>query len=532
MNTTDGDLAARPAGSAGGGEQVPALLTDGLQKTFGLRTVLHPFRLEIQPGEIRALLGQNGSGKSTLIKILSGFHVPDDGGVCLVAGEQLEFGSPAKSNKIGLRFVHQDLGLIATSSVLDNLAFTRGYSSRFGTIRAKTELARARAALDLVGLDVDPKHLVAGLSPAQRTGVAVARAVYQEDGAASVVVLDEPTATLPAEEVEHLHAMIRRITSHGLGILYVSHHLDEVFRLADTVSVLRDGHLVESCPVDKIDHATLVHRLVGSELEAVHRVRSEASSAHRGETTFTVTDLRGDFLKGVSFQATSGEIVGIYGLTGSGRESVLGSIFGALPRDSGTVQIDSTVAGAYKPAKAIAAGMGYVPPDRKINGGVMHLDATENLTMVDVRPFWVGGFLRGRPERDEAKTWFDRLQVSPPDGYQLPLASFSGGNQQKIVMGRWLRMAPRVLLLDEPTQGVDVGAKAQLHRVILDAANNGAIVLVNSTDLEELSTLCDRVLVLRGGKVTAELSGDDVNESRINRELLSNDPSHVESTDS
>jgi ribose transport system ATP-binding protein len=509
---------------SGSAQRVPALRAAGLQKTFGARTVLHPFELEIQQGEIRALLGQNGSGKSTLIKILSGFHTPDEQVTCLVRGEQLEFGNPAKSGRLGLRFVHQDLGLIATSSVLDNLAFTRGYQTRFATISRKAELARARAALDMVGLHVDPERLVASLTPAQQTGVAVARAVYQDEGSAAVLVLDEPTATLPAEEVEHLHAMIRSTVKHGLGVLYVTHHLDEIFRLADTVTVLRDGRVVESCDVASIDHATLIHRLIGSDLEAVTRERTPAVASRKRGTTLRISDIHSDFIRGVSLDATSGEIVGIYGLTGSGRESILGAVFGAVPRTFGDVQIDEKSVPPHSPTRSIAAGIGYVPPDRKINGGVMQLDATENLTLVDVRPFWKFGFLRGKLERAEATTWFARLEVSPRDAVAQPLASFSGGNQQKIVVGKWLRMGCRVLLLDEPTQGVDVGAKAQLHRVIMEAASDGAIVLISSTDLEELTAICDRVVVLRGGTISADLTGDDVNEARITHELLTTKP--------
>jgi ribose transport system ATP-binding protein len=516
---------------SGATQRVSALHAEGLRKTFGMRTVLHPFELEIPQGEIRALLGQNGSGKSTLIKILSGFHMPDEQATCLVRGKQLEFGSPAKSGELGLRFVHQDLGLIASTSVLDNLAYTRGFQKRFGTIRGKAELARARAALDMVGLHIDPKVMVASLTPAQQTGVAVARAVYQDDeGSAAVLVLDEPTATLPLDEVEHLHAMIRATVKHGLGVLYVTHHLDEVFRLADTVSVLRDGHLVESCDVKGIDHATLIHRLVGSELEAVTRERTPAIAAKQRGTTLRISDIHSDFVRGVSLDARSGEIVGIYGLTGSGRESILGAVFGAVPRAFGDVEIDGKSVPPFSPVQSIAAGIGYLPPDRKVNGGVMQLDATENLTMVNVRPFWKAGFLRGNLERSEARAWFERLQVSPRDGVAQPLASFSGGNQQKIVLGKWLRMGSRVLLLDEPTQGVDVGAKAQLHRVIMEAASDGAIVLLSSTDLEELTAICDRVIVLRHGTVSADLTGDDVNEARITRELLTTTPGNSGAT--
>jgi ribose transport system ATP-binding protein len=524
MSTTDNSSARQPSRSNEGGGAIgvttlvaPAVQMVNLAKTFGSRTVLHPFELSLIPGEIHALLGQNGSGKSTLIKILSGFHLPDEGGNCYVKGEPLEFGNPHGSYRTGLRFVHQDLGLISSSTVLDNLAFTSGYDTRLGAIRRNKALARAQESLSAVGLDVNPHALVATLTPAQRTGVAVARAIDFGGGAAVALVLDEPTATLPTEEVEHLHSMLRVAASAGVAILYVTHHLDEVFRLADQVSVLRDGYLVESCPVSGIDRATIVHRLVGSELEAVQRDKRDAGSAPTQATEFTVSDLRTEFIRGVSLTARAGEILGVYGLTGSGRESLLGAIFGALPRDGGIVRVNDVAVPPYRPTKSIARGIGYLSPDRKISGGFMHMNATENLTIVNLGRFWKRGMLRNKDEELESARWFERLQVRPLDGLRNVLASFSGGNQQKIVLGKWLRMAPKVLLLDEPTQGVDVGAKAELHRQIIGASTNGAVVIVSSTDVEELASLCDRVLIMRNGEFATELVGDSVNEADINR---------------
>lgn len=495
----------------------PALRMSGISKTFAQRTVLQPFELAIAPGEMLALLGQNGSGKSTLIKVLSGYHHPDQGGHCWVGGQPLEFGNPQASHKAGLRFVHQDLGLVATSTVLDNLAFTRGYNTRALTISTRSERTRAEASLGAVGLDLDPNLPVSKLTPAQRTGVAVARALDMGGAAAVALVLDEPTATLPTEEVDHLHAMLRSAASKGIAILYVTHHLDEVFRLADRVCVLRDGYLVESCSVQDIDRETIVQRLVGSEVDAVRRLYRDTSGGRGAGTLFEVQGLQTDFIHDVSLTAHSGEVVGVYGLTGSGRESFLGSVFGSLPRESGVVKVNGQEIESDSPRAAIAAGLGYLPPDRKVTGGVMHMTATENLTMASLRQFWRRGWLHNRAEDDEARTWFQKLQVSPIDGIGNFLSSFSGGNQQKIVLGKWLRLIPKVILLDEPTQGVDVGAKAELHRQILSACRNGAVVVVSSTDVEELASLCDRVMIMRHGKVAAQLAGDMVNETEINR---------------
>lgn len=495
----------------------PALHIDGVAKSFHGRTVLHPFELRIAPGEIHALLGQNGSGKSTLIKVLSGFHEPDPGGVVLVGGQSLPFGSAESAHRLGLRFVHQDLGLVDASSIVDNLLFANGFPTRFGMVRTASARRRCTEALKAVGLDLDPGVLVAALTPAQRTGVAVARAMFTSDERARVLVLDEPTATLPGEEVDHLHATLRSAAARGVAILYVTHFLDEVYRLADTVSVLRDGRLVVTSAVDKIDRPKLVHHLVGGELEGVRRETQRVE--HRRidhEPSFVVRDLHAGRIRGVDLDAAGGEILGVHGLTGSGRESLLSAVFGAIPRESGRMLLAGREVGPA-PGDSIAAGIGYLPADRKVSGGCLALSAAENLTLPSLRSFWANGWLSKRRESAEVSDWFARLQVRPSHGMRLPLSSFSGGNQQKVLFGKWLRLGPKVLLLDEPTQGVDVGAKAELHRQILNARAFGAVIVISSTDVEELATLCDRVLVLRDGVVAGELRGDDVTEQEINR---------------
>jgi ribose transport system ATP-binding protein len=496
----------------------PALRLSGLAKSFGTKRVLHPFDLDVAPGEVHALLGQNGSGKSTLIKLLSGFHLPDAEGVCEVAGQQLSFGAVGGAEALGLRFVHQDLGLVATQSVLDNLALGRGYPTSAGTIRHRDAVRRARSALEAVGLDVDVRTPVAELSPAQRTGVAIARAMQATGDAVRVMVLDEPTATLPVRDVERLHDMLRTAASRGVGIVYVTHHLDEVFALADRVSVLRDGHLVATESVSAVDRDRLVHLLIGGEVEAV--ARDAAAQAHPATTgedpALRVRELTAPLVHGLDLDVAAGEVVGLYGLTGSGRESVLGLVFGARRRDFGTVCVGGREVRPDRPRDAVAAGLGYVPPDRKTAGGLTALSAAENLTLVDLAPYWRRGWLSRRRERADAQGWMDRLDVRPAGAASAAFSSFSGGNQQKLVMGKWLRREPRVLLLDEPTQGVDVGAKAQLHRQVLATARTGTAVLVSSSDVEELATICDRVLVMREGRVAESLTGAAVTEHRIN----------------
>ena len=504
----------------------PSLVIRGLSKTFGVKTVLDSFTLELMPGEIHFLLGQNGSGKSTLIKILSGYHEPDPGGQVLVGGSELKFGSPVSSHQLGCRFVHQDLGLVETSSVLDNLFIGGGFPTRAATIRRRAARKAARAGLDRVGLDIDPDALVSTLGAAERTGVAVARALMSEDGAPPhVLVLDEPTATLPVHEAERLRATVRVTAASGVSIIYITHHLDEVTGFADRVTVLRDGAVIDTWPVARLDRRRLVHQLIGSELEAVQRLESPHTDTRTQPPVLTVEGLSAGPLDGFGFQAFAGEVTGLCGLTGSGRETALAVIFGAQPRDAGTISVVGQVLPPSRTDLAIGAGIGYLPPDRRTSGGVMDMTARENLTLVDLRPFWNKIKLSRKGETAETKRWFEDLDVRPRDGIGAPFSTFSGGNQQKVLFGKWLREKPKLLLLDEPTQGVDVGAKAELHRHLLATAAAGTAVVLSSTDVEELVTLCSRVLVMREGRVVDEIKGDDVTAAALNASF------HASSTD-
>ncbi len=496
----------------------PALAAAHLSKAFGPVTVLSEVDLTIMPGEIHALLGENGSGKSTLIKILAGYHKPEGGGEVLIDGTPVTLGSAESAYSLGCRFVHQDLGLVETCSVLDNLFLNRGFPKRFGTIRAGEARRLAREQLAVVGLDVDPSTPVSQLSPAVKTGVAVARALLHDANAsAKLMVLDEPTATLPDSEVQHLLQIVRRVADRGLGVLYVTHRLDEVFQVADNVTVLRDGRRAATEPVTVLDRRQLVTLLVGRELEEIHAI-AESAYNENGSSVLQVTDLHAGPISSLSFSVSRGAVVGIAGITGSGRETLLGALFGANPREGGTVTLSGHVVPSGKPAKAMAVGMAYLPPDRKTMGGFMGFSARENLTLCDLSPFWRQLRLHRKAEVCEVAEWFGQLEVRPCDGHERSLSTFSGGNQQKVLFGKWLRRAPEVLLLDEPTQGVDVGAKAGLHRHLITAAERGTAVIVSSSDIDELAALCHRVLVLRNSRLVADLSGSGVTVANIARE--------------
>ena len=497
-----------------------ALEAISVSKSFAGVAALSSLDLRVLPGEIHALVGENGSGKSSFIKILSGYHRPEPGGEVRIAGQPLNFGSPESAYRLGARFVQQDLGLVETSSVLDNLSLTSGFPTRLGTIRSSEAQRRAMAALEKIGLDVDPRTPVSELSPAMKTGVAIARALHDDRNRATLLVLDEPTATLPDDEVRHLLSRLRRAADSGVGVLYVTHRLDEVFELADNLTVLRDGVKVAAEPVAALDRPSLVHLLVGNELDEVRAERQVPAETGHPAPALEVTGLSFGALRDISFQVAPGEIVGLAGITGSGRDVLLGAVFGSTPRESGAVAVAGRPLVPMRPDLAIRGGVAYLPADRKIRGGILDLTATENLTLADLRPFWHKVVLNRRAESAETGHWFEQLSVRP-GRTDLRLGSFSGGNQQKILFGKWLRCQPGVLLLDEPTQGVDIAARSELHQHILLAAHSGTAVVVASSDVDELEALCTRVLVLRGGAITAELTGPEISVERVSRECLS-----------
>jgi ribose transport system ATP-binding protein len=500
--------------TGGGSAASPGLEVRGLSKTFPAGKVLEGVTIEIAAGEVLALIGENGSGKSTLIKILSGYHAPDPGAVVRVGGADLAFGSPALSHQAGLRFVHQDLGLIDNLSVADNLSLPMAFPRRFGTVRSRELYQRTRDELAGVGLTTDPRARVASLSPARRSAVAVARALREEPTApARVLVLDEPTATLPLAEVRLLLDTVRAVAARGVAVLYVTHRLDEVFEVASRVTVLRNGAVSATMPTAGLDHAALVAALVGREFETVHdasgRIRRAASAP-----VLEVAGLRGTELDGVSFSVAEGEIVGIAGITGSGRESVLLSVFGGT-RAAGARRVGGVELGTGGPGASLARGVAYLPPDRKTQGGVMAMTALENMMLSDHRTHWRFPRVRRKAELTEFGRWSQELDLRPGNAARRPFALFSGGNQQKILLARCLRGQPKVLLLDEPTQGVDIGAKEIIHHRVVEAASRGAAVAVTSSDVDELVALCHRVLVLRAGRVVGELTGDAISAATI-----------------
>lgn len=490
----------------------------GLSKTFPGQVALSDFSVDLQAGRTHALVGQNGSGKSTFIKILAGYHQPDPGSTATLNGGLLNLGDGRAAQQAGVRFVHQDLGLVDVLSAVENISMGVGYTTkRGGRIDWKADTQRAADGLASLGFtDIDVNLPVGMLAPSQKTAVALARALDRWEESAHLLVLDEPTASLPGDDVERLFAAIRILKERGVAILYVSHHLDEVFEIGDDVTILRDGERVDTLSTSDLDHSKLIELMIGHRLVRTER-QSVAQDAGTGG--LKVSGIGGGTIKNVDLDVRPGEIVGIAGITGSGRELIAPFITGQAPSVTGTVSVNGTSVPNFDPHAAITAGMAFVPAERAVNGVCPLHTVTHNLTLADVSRNWRGGRLRHRDETAECLDWIERLSIKTA-GTEVPVGALSGGNQQKVLFGRSLRLSPTVLVLDEPTSGIDVGAKDQIVQLIDNSAQNGTAVLVVSTDTDELVQLAHRVLVMVDGQIVDELSGADLTTTNIEHSQL------------
>lgn len=496
---------------------VPVLDVVSLSKTYPGQVALANASLRVMPGEVHALVGQNGSGKSTLIKLLGGYVKADHGDEVFIGGERVDLWSLDREMRRRIRIVHQDLGLVPTLSTVDNLGLGRGYhTGTVGNIQWRREVARAQELLLGFGLAPDVRQPVAALSAAERAAVAIVRALQDWDSSRSgLLVLDEPTASLNRGEVDALFREVRRVAAQGAGVLFVSHMIDEVLELADRVTVLRDGRVVAAgVPASELDETRLVELIVGRPVGELFPDTDHVS----GRPVLEAEMVFGLTLRGVSLKIREGEVLGVAGLVGSGREEIAGALFGATPRFAGKVLLDKRKVFAT-PLDSIRAGVAFVPADRKSLGLDLEERLHEHVPLPRLGPLQRRGRLQHRQARRDAAEWIERLEVQPPL-LDRRMEKFSGGNQQKAVLARWLRTEPRVLLLDEPTQGVDVGAKASIYRQVRTAADGGMAVLVASSDAEELVHLCDRVLVFRSGTVAVELRGSSLTEERLIAETL------------
>ena len=490
--------------------QTLTLRMRGVGKAFPGVRALDGVDFELRAGEVMALVGENGAGKSTLLKILAGVHQPDEGEI-VVAGEVVEISDPQDSQRLNIAMIHQELNLAAHLSVAENVFVGREPRTRFGFVDFREMYRETRKLFEesLHTLDIDPRVEVSRLSIAQKQLVEIARALSLE---ADVIVMDEPTSSLSESEVKVLLELVCRLRDSGLAVIYVSHRLEEVFKVSDRVTVLRDGRLVGVQSTEETTPDEIVRMMVGRELEDLY---GEAEETQSSEAGLEVRDLiLPGTPQGISFRARAGEIVGLSGLMGAGRTELARAVFGADPVDGGTVLVEGEEVLPGSPGRSIEAGIGYVPEDRKLQGLFLSMSVRENVTAASSRHVGRGGFIRFREDRRLAEESREQLEIRT-SSVEQSVGNLSGGNQQKVVLAKWLAVRPKILILDEPTRGVDVGGKAEIYSLIRQMAQRGMALVVISSELPEVLGLSDRVLVMRQGMLVGELSGSEANEERV-----------------
>ncbi|WP_326808955.1 sugar ABC transporter ATP-binding protein [Streptomyces sp. NBC_01775] len=492
-----------------------ALSVHGLTKRFPGVLALDSVDFGVAPGEVHALIGENGAGKSTLIKVLTGVYAPDEGEV-RHGGERVEFATPLAAQRAGISTIYQEVNLVPLMSVARNLYLGREPRSRLGLIDFARMHREAAETLREYGVRADVRRPLGELGVGAQQMVALARAVSVD---ARVVIMDEPTSSLEPREVETLFGVIRRLREQGVAVVYVSHRLDELYAVCDTVTVLRDGRRVHTGPLAELERLRLVSLMLGRE---IGEVRAEGTTKFGGEHEAAALEpvLRAEGLSvphqlhGVSFEVRPGEVVGLGGLLGSGRTETVKALSGALALSGGRVTVAGAPLRSGSPSAAIRAGVSLLPEDRKTEGIVPGLSVRENIALAVLPRLSRGGLVSEARIDALVETFMKRLRIKASSPRQKA-GELSGGNQQKVLLARWLATEPKVLLLDEPTRGIDVGAKAEVQKLIDELADNGLGVLLISSDLEELIEGSDRVVVLRDGAVVGELSGDEVTEDRL-----------------
>ncbi len=488
-----------------------ALEMRGINKSFAGNAVLADVHLSARAGEVHALVGENGAGKSTLMKILAGVYQPDAGEI-LIDGQQFHFARPSDALRSGVAMIYQELSLAPDLTVAENIFLGREPLSfaLLGVVNRREMNTRARSMLNEYGFKLDPRAVVKRLSSADRQLVEITRATVE---AKRVLVMDEPTSSLTAHEVEDLFRLIRELKSRGLAIIYISHRLEELDFIADRLTVLRDGQAVYSGTWGEISRAEIIKHMAGRELKEIFPPRATP----KGETRLGVTGLtRTGKFRDVSLAVAAGEVVGIAGLAGAGRTELVETIFGAYRADSGEIVLNGAKLDSAQPDLSVARGLGLLTEDRKRTGLCLNQPVANNLTLANLRALARGWWIDTRRERLAAREQIEKLHIRPPDPDKT-VALMSGGNQQKVLLARWLFADSRVFLLDEPTRGVDVAARSEIYRAINRLTEAGAAVVMVSSDLPELLGMADRILVMRRGRVVAELDARQTTQEEVLR---------------
>ena len=485
--------------------QAPTLLQlNGITKSFQAVRALRGVSFDLHGGEVHALLGENGAGKSTLIKVITGAHQPD-GGSIEIEGKAVSRLDPASARAMGIAAIYQQPALFPDLTVTENVALGLEKPSTTSRIRWSERRRRAQELLKRVGAEIDPDTEVRKLSMPEQQLVEIARSL---GAGARILIMDEPTASLTQNEVHLLYAVVRDLRAQGVGVIYISHRMEEIFALADRVTVLRDGQSIATQDTKGMDESTLIKLMVGREVSSLYPP-SETTPAG---VSLSVRGLgcKASGVHDVNLDLRAGEIVGFAGIVGAGRTELARVLFGITPADAGTISLGGKAVSIQSPRAAVEHGIGYVPEDRRRHGVILEMPIATNMTMAIHPTFFPWTWLRFGAERDLANGYIRDLGVKTPSG-EVPGGSLSGGNQQKVSLARWLATKPKVLILDEPTQGVDVGAKSEIHKIIRRLTNEGLAVMMISSDLAEVLGMSDRIAVMHGGTIVKEFKGADAN---------------------
>jgi len=480
--------------------------TKGVSKSFPGVKALNDVSITIRKGEVVALLGENGAGKSTLIKVLSGIYQPDEGQVYL-HGEQVHFELPSDAKDKGIGVIHQELNYVPTISVAENI-FMGNMPRKYGMVDYKTMYAKASEILSLVGLDLDPRINIGGCSVAQKQLIEIAKVISND---VKVLIMDEPTSALNDMEIRYLFNLIHKAAAQGVSIFYISHKLDELFEVADRVVVMRDGCVTGQLQIQDATKEMLIARMVGRELTDMYpKVGAEA-----GENIIEVSGLTTSLLHDVSFSAKRGEIFGIYGLMGSGHQAIGSAVFGQDLLQGGSFRVGGKDVKINNPSDAIAAGIAYVPAERKTEGLVLNQTVAVN-TMAAYYSKFKKKMINRKKDADVSDRWIRNLGIKTPSR-ETVVESLSGGNQQKVVLAKWLELEPDVLILNEPTRGIDVGAKSEIYRILDELCQEGKCVIIITSEMPELLAMSDRIMVMFEGKVSGVLNRDEATQESVVR---------------
>jgi galactofuranose transport system ATP-binding protein len=500
--------------------QTPPLLEmRSISKAFRGVQALNEVRLTLRAGEIHALMGENGAGKSTLIKVLTGVHQPESGTIRL-AGKLISPKSPADAERAGISTVYQEVNLVPTMSVADNVLLGR-QPTRAAFLRKGEMRRRAEAALGRIGLAVDVNRALGSCSIAQQQLVAIARALDVE---ARLLILDEPTSSLATAEVEHLFTIMQQLRAEGMALLFVTHFLEQVYAVSDRITVLRNGTFIGEYKAAELPRLKLISAMIGREFEQMEKLRDEKQSGDEKKKNFLEAREVGrkGSLQPINLQVARGEVVGLAGLLGSGRTETAKMLFGITPPDCGEIVINEKKVKMNSPRAAVGNGLAFCSEDRKSEGIIPHLSVRENMILAMQASRGALRRLSGQEQRTVVDHYIRALNIKTPDA-ETPIMNLSGGNQQKVLLARWLAMQPSLIILDEPTRGIDVGAKAEIEKLVDSLRKQGMSVLFISSDLEEIVRTCDRVAVLRDRRKIGELSGAQVEANRIMNMIAQHD---------